>query len=211
MAQRVLIAYYSYTDQTRLAAEAMGEALEKHGWEVDIRDIELIDQRYAPGFPMKPFWRKLLGLLLPSLLGRVVEVRFSLDGLTDKHFDLICIGSPTWWLSPAIPVRSFLKTTEAHELISGKPFAVFVVCRAFWKRNARIVRKLGRRIGGRFLSARGFGFEGSRVRTTFSFLSYLKTGQNRQRVMGIKVHPFGLSDNRLEQARRFAEELAEMI
>jgi hypothetical protein len=45
--------------------------------------------------------------------------------------DLVCIGSPTWWLKTTMPIRSFPKSDEAGRLLDGKPFAEFVVCRRY--------------------------------------------------------------------------------
>ena len=70
-------------------------------------------------------------------------------GLRHGDHDLICIGSPTWWRTVSMPMRSFLKSDEARTLLAGKPFAVFVVCRRYWRENRAAMRKLVDKQGGR--------------------------------------------------------------
>jgi hypothetical protein len=42
--------------------------------------------------------------------------------VTEREYDLICIGSPTWWLSTDVPVRSFLESAGYH-LEAARTFA----------------------------------------------------------------------------------------
>ena len=57
-------------------------------------------------------------------------------------YDLVCIGSPTWWLTTCMPIRSYLESDEAGRLLKGKSVAGFVVCRRYWKNNLETVMKL---------------------------------------------------------------------
>ena len=42
-------------------------------------------------------------------------------------YDAVVFGSPTWWLSTNVPVRSFLESDEAKTLLAGKPFTAFAL------------------------------------------------------------------------------------
>jgi len=35
------------------------------------------------------------------------------DVVTGQDYDLVVVGSPTWWLSTNVPVRSFLQSETA--------------------------------------------------------------------------------------------------
>ena len=52
------------------------------------------------------------------------------------------IGSPTWWLTTCMPIRSYLKSPEAAKCLNDKSMAGFVVCRRYWRNNVHTVRKL---------------------------------------------------------------------
>ena len=42
-----------------------------------------------------------------------------------------------------MPVRSFMKSDMARQLLAGKPFAAFAVCRRYWRNNLKTVKDLG--------------------------------------------------------------------
>jgi hypothetical protein len=86
-----------------------------------------------------------------------------------------------------------------------------VVCRRYWKHNFKTVRRLGTRRGGNFLDDVHFRYQGGQVRSLLSLLSYLGSGENRERCPGVRIPPTNLQDHQLEQARRFADSLADRL
>ena len=42
------------------------------------------------------------------------------DEAREGEYDLVCIGSPTWWLRTSVPVRSYLASDEAGPILYGK-------------------------------------------------------------------------------------------
>jgi hypothetical protein len=210
MKPRVLLVYYSYTNQTRRVAQAMREAFQAAGWEVELLEIELVDERYRLELPLRPFWRRMLKLVWPQLLGTTGQIRFD-EQVAAHDYQLVCIGSPTWWFYPALPVRSFLRSPAAAQALSMRPFAVFTVCRAFWWANLRAVRRLATRAGGEFVASAAFVFQGNQVQSMLTFLNYLQTGQDRERYLGCRIYPFGVTAEGIEKARSFAQSLAERL
>ena len=104
-------------------------------------------------------------------------------------------------------------SASAHEaagrVLDGKRFTAFVVCRRYWSINLRAVRKLGTRQGGEYVNGIHFSFAGGQVRSLLSLLSYFGKGENRERYLGVKIPPSLLKPDYLEQARTFANELAD--
>ena len=208
MKPRVLVLYYSFTHQTRRVAEAMAESFRAADCDAELCAIEFCDERYRIAFPFRPyFWPKLLRWFWPQLWGKTGAVRVP-GQIVEGDYDLVCIGSPTWWLKPAMPVASFLKTEAAGRLLRGKRFAAFAVCRAIWWNNLRIVKKLARRQGGTFVDGAAFCFRGNQIQTALSFINYMQTETNRDRYCGIKIYEFGVPQDGLDRAKEFAERLA---
>ena len=58
-----------------------------------------------------------------------------------REYDLVVLGSPTWWRTVSMPLRSFLESSEAA-VLDGTPYAVFTVCRRYWRENLEAVREL---------------------------------------------------------------------
>ncbi len=210
---RVLLLYYSYTGQARKVLDAAGEVFVERGFEVATAPIEFTDPRYAERFsrfPMTHVWRDFIGMLPAQTRKATGEIRTP-DEVRRTDYDLICIGSPTWWRDVSMPLRSFLKSSEARPLLVGKPFAVFVVCRRYWRENLKAVRKLAEKAGGRYEGAVHFGYPGDQVRSMLSLTSYLGSGEYRERYLGLSIPATNISEAQLDESRRFAADLADRV
>ena len=108
-------------------------------------------------------------------------------------------------------MRSFLKSDEARKLLSGKPFAVFVVCRQFWRENLEAVRELAGQQGGRYVDEIHFTYPGDPLRSMLSLTSYLGSGEYRKRYLGLRIPPTNVQPEQLEQTRTFAARLADRL
>jgi hypothetical protein len=212
-APRVLLVYFTYTKQTLKVIEAIAEVFGDRGFDIDKAAIELIDARYAARFnefPMPHPFRELVGMIPAELRRATGEIRFP-DEIKGREYDLVCVGSPTWWLSTSVPIRSFLESEDASRLLDGSLFAAFVVCRRYWGHNLRTVKKLGTEIGGRYLDGAHFTYQGGQIRSLLSLLSYLGTGEYRDRYLGVKIPPTNIQEHHLQTARKFANELADRL
>jgi menaquinone-dependent protoporphyrinogen IX oxidase len=209
----VLLVYYSYTHQTVRVLDAMADVLRDRGCEVTLAGIEFVDPRYADRFatfPMSHPFLQVLGMIPAELRRRPATIRVP-DVVTERPYDLVVVGSPTWWLSTNVPIRSFLQSAAAGELLRGTPFAAAVVCRRYWRHNLTTVRRLGTRHGGRFVDGVHFQYPGGQVRSLLSLLSYLGSGLYRDRYLGVRIPPTNIRDEQLGEARTFADGLADQV
>jgi menaquinone-dependent protoporphyrinogen IX oxidase len=185
---RVLLIYYTYTQQTFRAVEAMADVLRERGCEVRQARIEFIDPRYIGA---------VLAVSFPACLPRrprdaaqlrrgTGQIRVP-DEAREGQYDLVCIGSPTWWLTTCMPIRSFMKSDRAGRFLDRKRFAAFVVCRRYWRNNLKTVRKLGTKHGGEYINGIHFTFAGGQVRSLLSLISYLGKGEHRERYLGVRI------------------------
>jgi menaquinone-dependent protoporphyrinogen IX oxidase len=210
---RILLLYYSYTGQSQKVLEAAGEVFRARGCEVRKAEIKFTDQRYAEKFsrfPMRRVWPDMMSVLGAQKRGETGEIKIP-DEARDGDYDLICIGSPTWWQTVSMPMRSFLKSDEARTLLSDKPFAVFVVCRQYWRENLEAVRELAGQQGGRYVDEIHFTYPGDSLRSMLSLTSYLGSGEYRQRYLGLRIPPTNVQPEQLEQTRTFAARLADRL
>ena len=116
---RVLFVYYTYTQQALKVSEVMAAVFRERGCEVNQAAIEFTDSRYTgrfSTFPMRHAFLDVARMLIPQLRRKTGEILIPPEA-TQGDYDLICIGSPTWWLTTCMPVRSFLKTDAARELM----------------------------------------------------------------------------------------------
>ena len=155
-------------------------------------------------------YRDLFGIIPAQLRGATGEIRIP-DTAREGDYDLVCIGSPTWWMKTSVPIRSYLKSDAAGRILNRKRFAAFVVCRRYWSFNLNAVRKLGTANGGDYVDGTHWAFAGGQVKSLLSLLSYLGNGENREHYFGVKIPPTNLQADELEAARAFAAGLADRL
>jgi len=210
---RVLLLYYTYTGQSLRVLEAAGEVFSERGYDVAKAAIEFTDQRYSEPFshfPMRRVWPDMLSVLPAQKRGTTGQIRIP-DTVRNDDYDLICIGSPTWWQTVSMPMRSFLKSDEARNLLAGRPFAVFVVCRQYWQENLTAVRELAEEQGGRYVDGIHFTYPGDQLRSMLSLTSYLGSGEYRDRYLGIRIPSTNVQPEHLKQTRTFAAAVADRL
>src|SRR4051812_41332280 len=99
----------------------MAEVLGDRGCEVQKAAIEFTDARYSKRFstfPMPHPFREVFGMIPAELRHATGEIRIP-DDARDGGYDRVCFGSPTWWLSTSVPIRSFLESDAAGPLLGG--------------------------------------------------------------------------------------------
>jgi menaquinone-dependent protoporphyrinogen IX oxidase len=208
---QVLFVYFTYTQQSLKVADAMADVLRDGGCDVRLAAIELTDSRYAERFtrfPLKHALFDILGMMPAQLRSATGEIRIPEDA-KDGDYDLVVIGSPTWWIKTSVPIRSYLKSEAAGRVLDKTRFTAFVVCRRYWGFNLRGVKKLGTERGGEYLDGIHFSFAGGQVRSLMSLISYFGKGENRERYLGVKIPPTNLKPDYIEQAQAFARGLAD--
>jgi hypothetical protein len=193
--------------------EVMTDTLRKRGCDVRQARIEFTDPRYADRFSRFPFPHPYLlvaGMLSPQLrhatgLIRVPEV------VRDGDYDLVCIGSPTWWLNPCMPIRSFMESDLAGTVLAGKRFAAIVVCHRYWKNNLAAVKALGIKKGGKFVKGIHFVAAGGPIGSMLALMSYFGKGVIKDRYLGMKIPPANLQPSYVAESQAFAAELADSL
>jgi hypothetical protein len=209
----VLFVYYTHTQQSLTVLEVMAEVLRERGCDVSQAAIEFTDPRYVErfeGFPFKHVYRDLLGMAPPQLRRKTGQIRIP-DAAREGDYDLVCFGSPTWFFTTNMPLRSYLRSDEAKKVLTGKRFAGYVVCRRYWSINLKEVRKLGTALGATYVDGTKFQYEGGQIRSLLSLLSYLGKGEMRERYLGVKIPPTNLKPDFGDQARAFANKLADSL
>ncbi len=208
---RILFVYYSHTQQAQRVCDAMAEVMTQRGCDVTKASIEFTEPRYAKNFSVFPFRHAVFGilpLLWPQLRRKTGQIKIP-DEATKGDYDLVVLGSPTWFFMTCMPLRSYLKSKAAGTVLSGKPFSVYVVCRRYWHWNLNEAKGLGISQGGKYIDGVHFTYEGGQIRSLLSLLSYFGKGEMRERSLGVKIPPTNLKPDFGDQATAFANTLAD--
>jgi flavodoxin len=204
---KVLIVYYTLTQQAGRVADAMAQALEARGCDVAKALIEFTDERWVPKlsqFPMKRPMLQIPSILPAQLRHKTGEIRIPPEAQTGDY-DLVVLVSPTWWFQTSMPIRSYLESPEGKAMLNGKPFACASVSRRYYGINLRQMKKLGEKSGGRWIDKTHFVSAGGQVKSMLAWLGYMKHGEPQERVFLLKMYPPNLKPDFEEQARNFVD------
>jgi menaquinone-dependent protoporphyrinogen IX oxidase len=208
-----LFVYYTYSQQTGAVVETMAGVLRERGFEVQLAPLEFTDPRYAKRFaqfPLRHAYRDIFGMVWPQMRGKTGQIRIP-DSAMHGAYDLVVIGSPTWWLHPCMPIRSFLESEVAGALLANRRCAAVAVAHRYWRDDLRILQQLIVRRGGNYLDGSHFTAGGGPVDSMLALLSYLSTGVTRERYFGVRIPPATLQPSYVEQSRAFAGRLADQV
>jgi len=208
---KVLFVYYTLSEQTGRVVHAMAEALTARGCEVTKALLEFTDpkwRKHLTGVPMKRPTPQITSILWAQRRRKTGEIQIPPEA-QDGDYDLVVVGSPTWWLTTNMPIRTYLQSPAGRKVMGGKPFAAASVSRRYYKGNLKDVRKLGEANGGRWAGETHFVVAGNQVTSMLSWLGYMKHGEPQERILGLKMPPPNLKPDYEEQARKFVTDVAD--
>ncbi len=127
MKQKILVVYYSQSGQLLQILQSLLRPLTENGL-IEITYEELKPAKVYP-FPWSPIEffdaQPESVLAIPTILKP-----FTFNA--EEHFDLVILGYQPWFLSPSIPMTSFLKSQEAAKCLKNKPIITVTGCRNMW-------------------------------------------------------------------------------
>ena len=210
---RVLIVYYTFTQQTRMVVDTMAEALAARGCDVTKALLEFADAKYGGRFsklPMSwPIWN-IVGMLPAQRRRKTGDVGIPPEA-RQGDYDLVVFASPTWWLTTCMPVRSYLHSPAAKAVLNGKPFAAVSDSRRYYKGNLGDIKELGEQAGGTWVGGTHFVSDGNQVMSMVSWLVFMRKNEPRSRYFGIPLPRPNLKADYAEQAKSYAGELADKV
>lgn len=125
--KRVLVVYYSYTQQTKVQLKKFISGLECAGIEVSLERLEPV-KPYE--FPFKTNLRLLVAMMLAFFQKPMAIRPVSRDCL--GSWDCIVLAGPTWSYYPSGPVLGFLER-YGREVCGGRVVIPFISCRSYWR------------------------------------------------------------------------------
>lgn len=141
--KRVLIIYYTQTGQQKEILDRLLSPL------VADAEVELTYHRITPvaDYPFPWDGHSFFDAFPESFLQLPCELEPVDDHILQGDYDLIVLGYQVWYLSPSIPVNSFLQSEAARRLLRGRPVVTVINCRNMWVMAQEKVKRLLHGIG----------------------------------------------------------------
>ncbi len=123
--KKALIVYYSQSGQMKDILDSVCAPLQ------DTFELTVEQLRCKPEFPFP--WKGIS--FFQSFPESVQEIPCELEEFSfdpEENYDLVILGYSPWYLSPSIPMTSFLQTEAAAKVLKGKPVITVLGCRNMW-------------------------------------------------------------------------------
>ena len=132
--KKILVIYYSQSGQLKKIANQVVKPLNNFkGIDINWEQIQPVQ-----AYPF-PWGRKFFECFPESVKGIPCKLKPLTIDLTTEY-DLIILCYQSWFLSPSIPISSFLQSDEARALLKGKKVITLLGVRNMWAASHEIVK-----------------------------------------------------------------------
>lgn len=205
MKKRVLVLGYSQTGQlSRLVDSIVGPLAESEEIEVTRQAIEP-----AKAFPFPWPFLHFFNIFPETVYEEAIELK-PLEIAEDEDFDLVILAYQVWFLSPSLPVSSFLNSPRAEKLLRGKPVITVIGCRNMWLMAQEKVKAKLTAIGARLIDNIVLT---DGAHSAFTFVStplWVLTGKKGPFLGGV-IPKAGIPEEEIAAASRFGQAIASQL
>ncbi len=194
--KEVLIVYYSQTGQLTRILERISQTLKDE-------QITLTWVRLQPETPFAFPWDKksFFGVFPETFLQKTIPLAPIDDSVFQKKYDLVILGYQVWYLTPSLPINSFLKSNAAVRLLKDTPVITVNASRNMWTQAQEKVKRLlsevhASLVGNIVLVDRHINHV-----SVITIVHWMFSGK-KDRKWGVFPKP-GVSETDIEQASRF--------
>ncbi|RLD91466.1 MAG: hypothetical protein DRJ09_00950 [Bacteroidetes bacterium] len=173
-------------------------------------DVQIVIEHLQPD-PLFPFpWTNIsFWDAMPDAVSLIPHKLKPFAFNPDEDFDLIMLGFPVWFLSPAIPMTSFLKSPEAAKVMKNKPVVTVIGARNMWVNAQEDIKKMIANNGGRLVGNIALRDKANNLSSVVTIIYWMMTAK-KEKLWGIFPKP-GISDEDIAAAARFGKPISESL
>ncbi len=193
---KILVLYYSQSGQLRQILDSLLEPLET----ADDVSIHFEALKPKPAYPF-PWTTDSFCDVFPESFQEIACEMEPLGVDSDQGFDLVILAYTVWYLSPAVPISSFLQSSAAKQLLKDRPVVTVIGCRNMWLMAQEKVKKRIQAAGGRLKGNIVLMDRATNLVGVATIAYWMLTGK-KERPMRFLPRP-GVSNEDIREARRF--------
>ena len=130
--------------------------------------------------------------------------------LAHTDYDLVILGYQVWYLSPSIPLSSFLQHPEAKKLLSGKPVITISGTRNMWVMAHQKVKKLLTDCGAHLVGNIALTDRHHNHISVITIVQWLFSGDKNKRYLGV-FPKAGVADKDVQGASVYGSLIAQHL
>jgi hypothetical protein len=106
----------------------------------------------------------------------------------DENFDLVILAFQVWYLSPSIPINSFLQSAEGKRVLKNKPVMTIQGVRNMWVMSQEKIKKRIKDAGGNLIGNIVLADTNPNLISVITIVNWMTTGKKHGK--GIYSHLF---------------------
>jgi len=131
------------------------------------------------------------------------------DDVLNKKYDLVILGYQVWFLTPSIPINSFLKSDYAKKLLANTPVVTVLACRNMWIQAQEKLKHLLKAVNAKLVGHIALVDRNINHISVITISHWMFTGK-KDRYLGFFPKP-GVSDKDIAEATRFGPTIKEAL
>lgn len=197
MKKNILVVYYTQSGQLKEIADSLLEPFsDPEAYTVTWHRIEMEEE-----FPFPWTGESFFDSFPDSFQQRPHRLKPVPAEILAGEYDLVLFHYQVWFLSPSIPVTSFLKSADGRKLLSGRPVVTVSGTRNMWILAQEKVKKLLREAGAELVGNVALVDRAGNLVSVVTIVDWLFSGVKRK-FLGIFPMP-GVSEEDIRGAGRF--------
>ena len=195
--KEVLIIYYTQSGQLRQILDNIVSGFDPERTKVTYYEI-VPEEPFE--FPWKP--GKFYDAFPESFLQVPSKLNPPSGEILGKKYDLVVLGYQVWYLTPSIPINSFLKSGHAKKLLAHTPVVTVVACRNMWIQAQEKMKRLLAGADAKLVGHIALVDNNVNHISVITIAHWMFSGK-KDRYLGVFPKP-GVSDRDIERASRFS-------
>lgn len=196
MSKKILIIYYSQTNQLKDIVDNFSAPFIGAGHDVEIKRVEL-QEHFSFPWSGKRFF--------DAMPESVLETPLSLQKLEflKSAYDLVVFAYQPWFLSPSIPANSILKHPDFLKVISGTNVVTLIGSRNMWLAAQEKVKTSLKTAGANLIGNIALKDNNNNLSSAVSILHWMLNGK-KEKLWGVFPVP-GVSENDIKHSAIFGK------
>lgn len=202
--KEVLIIYYTQTGQLFDIIENITNSLKDENTNFTYYKIEA-DPEFEFPWRQKNFY----DVFPESFLQIPAKFHPPKEEILNKKYDLVVLGYQVWFLTPSIPINSFLKSKYAEKLLKDTPVVTVLACRNMWIQAQEKVKRLLKSVEANLVGHIALVDRNINHISVITISHWMFSGR-KDRYLGFFPKP-GVSDKDIAEATRFSLPIKESL
>lgn len=200
--KKILVVYYTQSGQLkRIIDNILSSAINNKSIQVYFEEL-----KPEPAYPFP--WRKAF---FDCFAESVKEIPCELQNFAndaETKYDLVILGIQTWYISPSIPITSFLKSDFAKKVLKDTPVITVHGSRNMWVSAQEIIKKQLHNLGARLVANIALADKHSNYISAITIIRWLINGDKGP----FRFLPAaGISEYDIEKAKNFSPVITESL